>query len=244
MPERWTIPGAQLQWLARYGSAYPFDPCDASFTADTDAHDLRNACQVGIQTQFRCSTFQHSGIAYEQRALELLDAWTPSIAEQMLWNGAGIDPDCAPLNGPDTPIVGGGPLSPALAWEAILDALTGTTGGQLTIHAKPSVIAAMDAGILGWLIPEDRRLYTRIGHHLVVPGVGYDGSGPDDASGAWVYFTGNVYVWASSDAVTPIIESVDVLHNTIEVFATRLLAVGFEDTPAFGAVELDIGSGS
>lgn len=241
---RWSTPGAQLEWLQHTGSATMFDPCDASFSVDDVRPTLRMACQVGLMTEFTCSTFQHAGLDYERRAAEQLDAWAPATAEAMLWSGAGIDPDCAPLNGPDTPIVGGGPLSPALAWEAVLDSLSGTWGGQLTLHAKPSVVAALDAGILNWLVPEGRRLYTRIGHHLVVPGVGYDGSGPDDVGGSWLYFTGNVYVWQSSDQVIPVNESVDRLHNTISVRAVRLMAVGFEDAPAFGAVELDIGTGS
>lgn len=105
-------------------------------------------------------------------------------------------------------------------------------GGQGVIHAPRSLAPVMAAYML--LIPDGNRYLTPNGN-IVVFGTGYQGTGPSDASNAtplantaWMYATGQMFIYRSPITTMAPRESINRAENSISMIAERTYVIGFE----------------
>lgn len=178
-----------------------------------------------------------------QRALDALTICEGAQIEAELWTGAltqqhnADEPDPEMhwpnrwLASPDTVDLGGG--DPVEALACLERALAGCACGvRGMIHATADAVTWWDH--FGLLRTEGAVLLTR-SDTVVVPGAGYDGSGPDGSTpetGAWAYATGMVDV--RRGPVGEPTESFDRSVNSLVYRASRRAAATWDGCCAFG----------
>lgn len=220
------------------------DPMDREPPEPTGIETYR---PVGLWAADRCSAISADLEESRRRARDTLDIWTSAQLEAELWGGAigdGGGFTNQRLASPDAVEVSAAPLGYADALGCLEHALGGCNGGGLgMIHATRSVVTHWVSENLAR--SEGPLLLTAMGT-IVVPGAGYDGSGPGgipavDGS-VWAYATGIVDVRLGGIDVLP--ETLQqaatavMRDNTIEVYAQRVAAAVF-DPCCLLAVEVD-----
>lgn len=232
-----------------------FNPCDpATSLDDIQANEPIVVVEpVGIWVGEKCSTLGADGRELEARVRRLLIARQPVLVEHELWTGAlaqsyvddGFDQydDNPRLTGVASDVVTQGATSVVRAIACLESGLADCGVDQGVIHVPAHVATFMVAAQL--VRREGRLLLTNARDTIVVPGGGYDGSGPDGQAAAvdstWVYATGPVTVRLGViDNQTVNAETVDRDINDAEVRALRLAAVSFDPCCHFAAeTEID-----
>lgn len=251
LPPQWTSPGGALQWQPECGLPDVYDPCDSPTFTDGEVNNgvaLTNSTLFAIRGTDGCSTFGFEGHDYEGRAKSIVEANASWAIEKVLWTGrpnsAGTAEAGSPhLNAVTTAAIASGGFEPLDAWLRILQYIRVQVGGRpVVIHGTPEMIQSIDQSLSGgWLVAEGQRFYTKVGHHLVVPGNGYDGSGPNNVapttSHQWIYVTGHVTAAVSPSIVTDRYQSMDRANNYITAIAQAAAVVGFDPCP-LGAIEV------
>lgn len=188
---------------------------------------------------------------WQGRARKKLGACESSIIETELWRGAvnrAQDWANPYLASPDAVLISGGtPLDPTNALACLEQALADCNcGSNGMIHATHQLVTLWAAASL--IIVEQSRLVTHLGT-VIVPGAGYDGSGPapthDDLPEApvwsiWAYATSPVHLRLGPVAVLPsdLSQSLNRVTNTAFFWAQRIVVAGFDC--CHYAVEVDV----
>lgn len=194
------------------------------------------------------------------RAKRLLESCQSKEIEKELWTGTLAQAegwtDNRRLASPDSDVLSDGPTSIVDAISC-LEAGLGfyLCGGQGMIHVPHEIVTWMASqnlvdrvpatdlypGRKGWI------LLTKLGT-IVVPGTGYDGSGPDGQPAAegsvWIYGTSIVQVRMTETVTLPrteaeLFEAINRENNDIDVIAEKLAAVTWDGCTHL-AVELDL----
>lgn len=261
--------GARIRWEG--GFAYLPENCAAAGRISTcdnatsktigDNLDTVDFVPYGVWAGFKCSTFGFEATDYQGRARRLLLAAESQQIEAELWSG-----DIAQEN-PDWPnrwftdgsavTVTDGPTSPSDALACLEQALAECGfGPRSMIHATPQIVTRWWDAVPGALRRDANRIYTQTRDTIVVPGVGYDGSGPDGTPAAegsvWAYATTVVTVLRGEIGVVPesydaavtearnrsFAQAIDPSDNTLEVRAERIAAATWDGCCLFAA-EID-----
>ena len=253
-----------LRWEA--GFSYEPEACGGS-----DSTGVDDPCNVGEQTvvlgpEFvdvepfliyagdSCSTIGAATRDWKGRARRKLAACESNLIESELWRGtqarlAGwtnkwlAHPDADDLSP-------GVPVSALQALACLEQGLAECNcGSQGMIHATPQIVTLWAAQNL--IIRDGRQLTTHLGT-LVVPGSGYDGSGPAPteldapvaaANGSvWAYATDIVHVRLGSANVVPstMDEAVDRLSNLATFRAERIVSATWDCCHLAIAIDADL----
>ncbi len=198
-PESWVIPCVGNQTAGGPG---------ASITENRGNDALLEWTPFVVRASFKCDTQQLASIDFQARARRIFELGESKLIESELWRG---DAAGAVAGGTNlslsqagvTNLSTVGPVAPAIALRALVQAAAETAGGQrCMIHATPEVAMAW---MQGHGIKEDRNgnLVTLVGGHYVVAGTGYTGTGPGnlDPGGTthWAYVTTPVHVIQGTD---------------------------------------------
>lgn len=219
------------------------DPCDANPSKNISANpDVSTFDPYVIVAGDKCSPFQERDyksraqrklLACESKAIEK-EFWTGTQAQSSGWTGNRY----LASNAADD-LSGGSAVTPLEAL-ACLEQYLGdcVCGGVGMIHATRSTV-------LIWsqynVLIREGNIITTINGTIVVPGAGYDGSGPDgDAAtdgNVWAYATGLVEVRRSAIAVFPdtMAEALNRMTNLVEFRVERMAAATW-DGCCLGAV--------
>lgn len=252
------IPEAEDRWEA--GIAYEpetcgraatgaFDPtCDndnlsLSFTSVTDIIDI---APFGIFAGDSCSSFGYAARDFIGRATRKLASCESAKIEAELWSGAitragGLGNPYFATDASD--LLTSGPVSPLQAFVCLEQALSECNCGMRgMIHATPEVVSEWGSLYLLDQVTVDvpgrgrlTRLVSKLGT-IIVPGAGYDGSGPGVApvpatSGhVWAYATSMVHIRLSPTIVVPDnkTQALNRLTNFLEYRAQRIVVAGFD----------------
>jgi len=187
--------GAGVRWEAGGVTYSPencadhgtLDPCNNPGFGSAQPSNIGNvvARPFGIWAADECSTFGFLVRDWEGRALRQLEAATPKEVEHEFWTGAlagsvGMEESGNSFLSDSTTVVditpGGGAVS-VVDGIACLEQALGDTGhgGQGMIHVTRKVVIPLD--VSGMLHRVGNTLMTPV-DTVVVPGVGYTGTGP------------------------------------------------------------------
>lgn len=218
------------------------DPCAVEARTIADNEDAVEFEPFEVWAGFKCSTFGFQASDYDRRAREALEACESAQIEAELWKGTYAQDGDRPNNFlnhlTNSDRVSDGNEEPVEALALLEQALAECGCGQQgMIHAPVSVVTLWSS--LNLLRREANRIYT-IRDTIVVPGAGYDGSGPGGlapADGALhAYATPMVQVrLGRAVTITPNPEDDDALAqatdretNTVEFRAARVAAATFD----------------
>lgn len=221
------------------------DKCEiGTLDADSGADEV-NFEPYLVWAGYECSTFGFNLDDYRGRAERALLACQGAQVENELWSGdlARTDEvfdDNRYLSSEDSDVVTAGAETAANALALLEQALACNCGQQGMIHATRGVASLWHQG--GALRREGNLLLT-VNDTIVVPGAGYDGSGPygPAADGSvWAYATGIVDVRLAPMQVIPenVANARDRATNTITIYAQRAAAATFDGCCHFAA-EID-----
>lgn len=187
-----------------------------------------------------CSSYGFASRDWKGRAARKLAACESKLIESELWRGdlarASVW-DNKYLASNDATIVTSSPATPLEALACLEQSLADCNcGGQGMIHATPQVITHWANE--GRIRSEGGRLLTILGT-IIVPGSGYDGSGPAATPGGppvapsgsvWAYATGMVAIRLGPVTVIPdaTSEAMDRATNFITVRAERVAAASWD----------------
>lgn len=225
------------------------DPCTGGqVLIDGGNADIEKMDPFLIWAGRQCTTLNFQAAEYEARATRLLLACQSKQVEAEFWSGA-LTQAAHPADenfylnetGAAT-LVNTTPSTPvealALLEQGLADCGCGARG---MIHATRSVVTLWSEG---GLVQRQGSLLVTIHDTIVVPGAGYDGSGPGNEAAAdgsvFAYATGLVNVRLSPVDVTPktFAEATDRTLNTVAFRAHRTAAF-LRDTCCHLAVEVD-----
>lgn len=260
VPQARVVNERDERWVG--GFAYQPEGCAEAGTVDPCASGSKtisdNAANVefepfGVWAGYKCSAHGDIEQDWRGRAERALEACTSKQVEAEFWTGEIAQAmDAAPnryLASGDSDVLTDGavPVNDALACleQGLAECGCGSRG---MIHATRQIVTLWQAG--GALRRDGNQILT-VNDTIVVPGAGYDGSGPDGQPAAdgsvWAYATSLVDVRLSSIDVLPSNASgLDALmrgalhrgENTVEVRAERLAAATWDGCCHF-AVEID-----
>jgi hypothetical protein len=182
----------------------------------------------GVYSSYTCGAIGFSFDEVRTRVVTRLQLHEQRAVEKRLWQGdsgqgiTGLFHNAVDLGTSSCSTEAIMILEQALADNDIV-------GGM--IHARPGMMAHLAASHLKEQ-PRERLFTTPLGTPYVF-GQGYDGSGPTGqaatSSNEWMYATGRVLVWQSSDVfVPPIGQTMDLVNNQVVVIAERVYAVAVE----------------
>ena len=250
LPSVGTTDELEARWEAGFAyaaencvAAGVFDPCGPG-TLDPPANRaMVEADPFAVWAADECSAFGFSERDWQGRARRLLEACQSKQVERELWRGdlsrADSDINNAFLASADADVIGapGTSLRDGLACleQALADCSCGARG---MIHATRQVVTHWQG--LG-LLRREGSLVLTINDTIVIPGAGYDGSGPPAAAGdppvaavtggVWAYATGIVDVRLSPQIdIVPgsFAQAFDRSTNTIAFRAERLAAASWD----------------
>lgn len=192
----------------------------------------------------KCSALGYRARDWEARARRILAACEGTQIEAELWTGEVAQDKELPnrfLASEDSDVLTDGATGLTDALACLEQYLAQTNCGQRgMIHATRQVITHWTALNL---VRREGSLLLTIHNSIVVPGAGYDGSGPLGSPATeghvWAYATGIVEVRRGDIEILggPNKEGVNREDNTVEIRAERL-AVASWDGCAHGAVEI------
>lgn len=237
-----------------------FDNCDPPAFDIPLQGEQKSYLPFGISASDKCSALglsrDGSGTSQEQifagwanRARRKLEVCQSSLIESEFWSGpiaraGGTDyASNTYLAGPGVDELGYA-LTPSDALACLEQFIASCScGARGMIHAMPQLVSHWASG---GSLRRDGNLILTINDTIVVPGAGYDGSGPNAADpiapvdGAiWAYATGIVTLRLSPVEFIPgnLKEALNRSTNTIEVRAQRVAAPTIDC--CVGAVSLD-----
>lgn len=188
-----------------------------------------------------CSALSHAARDFKARAQRKLAACESNLIENELWRG-----DIARASGwsnkylahQDSDVLSDAPLTPINALACLEQALAQCNcGGRGMIHAMPQIVTLWTHE--GMLRREGNLILT-INDTIVVPGSGYDGSGPQGAVDGdpipatdgeiWAYATGMVHIRLDPPVVIPQThdEALNRSTNTLAFRAERIVAATWD----------------
>lgn len=175
-----------------------------------------------VWTQDTCSAIGLDADEYQARAERAIAAKAEKAVSGEFWTGA-LTPSnfhlaSAVADGSVT-VLGGGPLARKLAMATLVQGLADANVGRGFIHCSVALAELWaDDGVLE---RDGNRLVTRAMRHVIVPGMGYLGTGPNgQAAGVtqWAYGTDWVTIRRGPVIAAPgpdkLQEAVDVKTNT------------------------------
>lgn len=187
-----------------------------------------------------CSPFGWNERDYQGRARRKLLANESRIIEAELWTGARAATAGYPNRfladaGRVTQLESGVRTPHASALAELESALAECGGGDHMIHAMPRLVSLWSRNGMVTPSPDGRVLRTALGT-VVVPGAGYNGSGPGgspaegDRDDSWAYGTGMVRVWRGPVVVLPgdFASAVDRETNLVTFRAERFVAATWD----------------
>lgn len=192
-----------------------------------------------------CSTrtMERTQEAFTARAKTTFAAVEGAVVEDQFWNGTWL-PDNPHLTDSNVDVLNSGGATSALNGLAMLEDAIADTHRAGVIHMSAGLAVYLSGFGVGVLIPERGALYTITGT-LVIPGYGYDGSGPEGeqpvtGTEEYAYATGPVEVLRSEAFLMPpdVAQAVDRTTNTIEYRAERYY-IPFWDTALQAGVKID-----
>lgn len=221
------------------------DRCEiGSLDADSGA-DVVDFEPYLVWAGYECSTFGFNLDDYRGRAERALLACQSSQLEAELWSGTlartgGPFDDNRYLSREDSDVVTapGSVPTPTDALALLEQALGDCNcGQQAMIHATRGVASLWHQG---GALRRDGNLLLTVNDTIVVPGAGYDGSGPygPAADGSvWAYATGIVDVRLAPVDVIPgdVQNARDRANNTITIYAERAAAATWDGCCHFAA---------
>jgi len=249
----------------RWESGFSYEPeaCGEGNTATWDPctnPDLDNGVQSGavdvetfaIAAVDSCSSFGSAARTWKDRAQRKLAACESNLIEAELWSGAIARSSGWAnkyLTHLDSDVLSDLPIEDAVQALACLEQALATCncGSRGMIHATPQTVILWAQG--GGLRREGNLILT-INDTVVVPGSGYDGSGPQQAvdgapvpaadGSVWAYATGMVHIRMSPIEIIPNTpdEAMDRSANRLTYWAQRTVAATF-DCCLF-AIEMDL----
>jgi len=191
-----------------------------------------------IESSYECDASGLTTTDFAGRARRQLEAVTSKGMEFELWTG-GQQPNNPVLSTGATVI--GAATSPLEAFALLGQALSNcSAGGRGTIHAPTWVVDLWYHENL--LIEQGTRLVSRVRGDTVVAGVGYPGTGPDNADvdpgQSWAFATGPVTYRLGDIIVLPdtVAQAVNIRNNDAEYRAERFAAVNFDPCCHFGVL--------
>ena len=255
--ERWEGGFSHEPEVCGAGVTGSFDPCvvhTKEVATGTGSIDVE---PFGVFAGDSCSPYGLAARDFLGRARRKLASCESNLIESELWRGTlarAATPDWPNkyLAHLDSDVLTDSPTTPRRALACLEQALAECNcGSQGMIHAMPQIVTEWVAeGFLRRVTVDGReQLHTYL-DTIVVPGSGYDGSGPPGvvdgpptsaADGSiWAYATGMVHIRLAPVVVTPSSneEALDRVTNLITYRAERLVAATFDCCHA--AVELDI----
>lgn len=215
--------------------------CETANLSSSPASDIVTLEPYVVWAGDSCSLLGSAVRDWKGRAQRKLIACESSIIERELWRGDVVratsihNPHLT--DGSGTVVVTEGTAAGPLPALACLEQALGdcNCGVQGMIHATRQVVTNWVAANL--VIRDGNRLRTQLGT-IVVPGAGYDGSGPSDganpipaATGSiWAYATSMVHIRLSPVQVLPddLSEATDRVTNTATYWAQRYAVFGFD----------------
>lgn len=242
------------RWQA--GFDYDVEGCSGGHTRDPRDHSTKDIEAPATNPSWdpylvwggeRCSTLGSAARDWQARARRLLAACEGAQIEEEFWTGAVAKAESFPnryLASEDSDVLTDSdePTSLTDSLACLEQYLADCNCGQRgMIHATRQIVTHW-TGLN--LVRREGNLLLTIHNSIVVPGSGYDGSGPLGQAAAegsiWAYATGLVEVRRDSDIQVlggPNSEGVDRATNTMEIRAERL-AVASWDGCCHGAVEI------
>lgn len=219
-----------------------FAACDTSNMAAAPGSDLLEVEPIVIWAGDSCSPFGFASRDWQGRARRKLQACESNLIESELWRGEITRAQAGWTNrylaDNAATIVTGAAVSPLLALACLEQSLaTCNCGAQGMIHATPQIITHWVSERL--VAREGSKLFTELGT-IVVPGSGYDGSGPavvpsgppvPAADGSiWAYATSMVHVRLGPAVTLPseTAQAMDRVSNTITYWAQRIYVAGWD----------------
>lgn len=220
-----------------------FDPCAPTLDDVRDQNTIVEANPVGLYVIEKCSALAGDADALAQRALTRLNNQNSHLLERFLWTGdvagGAWAENTTHLDNPATltTLNGGTPASIVRAFEFIIDAFASTLGGERgMIHVPAKLLPHIAASDLGF--QQGNTIVTSLGSHLIVPGTGYPGTGPDGAApsadAAWIFGTSLVEVRLSNPRVIAGEDTMDRSDNTDYAYATQLGMAYFDQQAHVG----------
>lgn len=212
------------------------DPCESvarGATAGDANPDLVEAEPFSVWAADACSTLGFRARDWEGRARRLLLACQSRQVEAELWSGALTQSAGWPnrfLTSEDSDVLTDTPATPTVGLACLEQGLAQCKcGGRGVIHATPQLVTHWAA--LGLVRREANQLVTFL-DTIVVPGEGYDGSGPYGPAGEsqWAYATSLVQIRLGRVDVRggPDADGVDRTQNTAKVYAERDAAAAWD----------------
>lgn len=177
----------------------------------------------------QCSMLGFQARDFEGRARRQLLATESYQVANELWTGSlrdSIAPTAkqlenAALVDADADVVTDGAVSPGAALAEVVGALSSCgMGTRGMVHVTPKMLVALAAADV---IYQSGGVWVTPMEHIVVADAGYPGTGPDGATGEWIYGTSMIYT-RRSDVLVPATfeQSVDRSVNTVTLYAQRL----------------------
>jgi hypothetical protein len=254
-----TIPTSDDRWTA--GFSYDPENCDGEIRLLADCNEetpadpptnreLVEYMPFVIEAVDRCSTMTQSRDR-EGRVTRLLAAAESKAIESELWRGTkarAMTPDWPNryLTSNDAEVLTDIPSDPGEALGCLEQYLADCqVGGRGMIHASRDVVTAWARA---QLLRREGNLILTILDTIVVPGAGYDGSGPATSAGGapqapadsdlWAYATGIVAIRLGSVTTqSDPRETIDRSTNTQELRAQRFASAVWDC--CHGAIAID-----
>lgn len=222
------------------------DPLDADLLEIGDASHLVRFEPYVIWAGVKCTAAQWQTHEWRPLVERKLAAIQGFEIEREFWKGVfakAQSNENSYLASPDSDTVSSAPMDVVDGLGCLERGLSeGLRGQRAMIHASSDVITQLAARDV---IFKDGSLWVTANDSIVVPGAGYDGSGPDAQAASdgssWIYGTSMASVRLGpidflGDADETGIRTDD---NTLEVRAFRAAAAGF-DPCYFAAAEVDV----
>lgn len=203
-------------------------------------NDLPQYGPLTVYVAEQCSTRSMGTDAeFKARVATVFAAIESGAVEHEFWTGEFL-PDNPHLSDGNATILNGGLATSPQNGLALLEAAIAATRRAGMIHVSPDLASALSWG--GDVLHDERgKLYTRLGTP-VIPGSGYDGSGPTElgATETYAYATGPVGLLRSEAFVMPpeIGQAIDRAQNTI-VYRAERYYIPFWDTSLQAGVLID-----
>jgi hypothetical protein len=222
-----------------------FFPCNSAFAIPLGTTSPVSWEPWGIVEGAAClagATDEDEEVARARRRLEIQ---TEYYTSRTFWTGRVAGSTFTALSAPNRPLAdldsdeltATGPVGVVTAFSLAVQYLADTIGSERgMIHVPPKLLPFL--AFYQVAIREGFQILTGLADHIVVAGLGYDGSSPngepDDASSTWIYVTSLVRA-----AVSPIstFTALNRATNQFETYAQRAVIAEW-DLQAHGAIQV------
>lgn len=213
-----------------------YDPCAGTpgTKSDGEAPELVEFQALTVYVPVTCtSRSMHDQADYVDRATVALESVEGFKVEDEFWNGT-MFPAAPHLSDGNADVLNSGAATSAMNGLALLEEAIAASGRAGWIHAPVGVVSTWSS--MFQVYKDGPRLVTALGT-VVVPGAGYDGSGPGTSGApgsteAWAYATGPVEVRRSNVFVVPgeLSQAMTTSTNDITYRAERIYVTDWDAT--------------